>query len=319
VEVGRSMDQLDIRILRELNQAYTVWPGRPGLFSSYREIAQKLRVSPGTVRNRIREMARTGFLNGTSVYPNPTLLGLESGSHAIEIGAGVRKEDVLRRLGALPGVVFLENLRGNLLGIGFVYEPSTNLRALLDRFERVAHAAPGMFSHVRQPTPSSGLTLAEWRLVSRLMSGTVRSYLQLAHELQVSTRTLKRRIRRLTGSGAMFTFPLLELRALSGGVTTELLISYSPESPEVRTRALQRLDDWLIFAGVWDEFDIYRLILPNVTLAGDLAKEVAGWDGVRFARVELVEGLINQLTALRPYVLREIAALEAKAKRTVTP
>ena len=313
------MDQLDIRILRELFQAFTLWPARPGLFSSYREIARKLGVAPGTVRNRVREMSRTGFLQGTAVYANPAILGLESGSFAVEIGAGVRKEEVIRRLSAVPGIVFFENFHGRLLGMGVCYERESALRPLLNRVERIAHSAPGMYSRVRHPTPSGSLTTAEWRLIDRLMAGNVRSYVQLARELQMSTRTLKRRLRRLIESGAVLSFPLLDFRSLPGGVTAELLVSYAPDRPEARVRALQRLDDWMIYAGVWEEFDIYRLILPNVAVAAELAREIQGWEGIRFARVELVEGLISHVDALRPYVLRQMAHRDVRVRRPTTP
>jgi DNA-binding Lrp family transcriptional regulator len=300
------MDQLDIRILRELMQGRTLWPARPGLTSSYRFLAKQLGVSPGTVRNRIVEMNRTGVLNGTGIYPNVNLLDLRSGSYTIEVAEDLRKSDVLDRLATVDGVVFFENFRGRLLGMGLTYPEEEKLDALLDRIDRVAHANRGSFTRVRHPPFSGTLLAAEWELLDRLLTGTFRTYTQLGRELRISPRTLNRRLRKLVESGAVLTFPRIDLHALRGGVAADLLVSYADPSTkaESQRRIRARVDDWLFFAGVWEEFEVYRLILPNVGVATELGEEVARLPGIRTHRVELLDSLIDRLDRLRPYVAR---------------
>jgi len=303
------VDHLDIRILRHLLQAQTVWPARPGLIASNRQIAQSLRVSPGTVRNRIKEMIRTGFLNGFQVYANPNILGLLSGSYAIEVSTTIPKREVLRLLAKTDGVVFFENFRGALLGLGLTYSSPVTLRKVLSRINEVARCPPGVFSRVEHPPATGPLTATEWKLVGRLMAGELVTYQHLAQELGCSVRTLKRRIARLVRTGAILTFPRMDYRAMSGGVAAELLVTFSDASlkTHAETEIQHRIEDWMIYAGIWGEFDIYRLILPNVSIVNELAEQLGRIEGVRFVRAELVDGLVPNFDALLPYVTRRAA------------
>jgi DNA-binding Lrp family transcriptional regulator len=314
------MDRLDIRIVRELMQAHTLWPARPGLISSYRYIARQLGVSPGTVRNRIREMLRTGFLQGTIVFANPSLLGLLSGSYAIEVPSDHPKAEVVDRLGRIERVVFFEDFRGPLLGIGLVYEDERTLERLLARIRRVSGAAHGMFSRVEQPPSAASLLSApEWELVVRLMQGPFRTYSQLARELRTSVRTLKRRLAKLVRAGAVLTFPRLDYRALSGGVTVGMLVDFAepPARAAAEARTLHLVEDRMTYLGAWESFQFYRLILPNVALATDLARDVERIPGVRSVRVELVNALVYRLDVLRPFAERRAAALAARKEPPV--
>ena len=303
------MDHLDIRILRQLSQAHTVWPAKPGLVSSYRGIARQLGASPGTVRNRIRGMVRTGFLREMQVYVNPTVLGLSSGSYAVEVPPDRSKAGVIDRLGQVEGVVFFENFHGTLLGIGLTYPDDHGLQRTLAQIDGIV-GSTGVFSRVEHPPSSASLAPSEWTLVARLMRGRFLTYPQLARENGLSVRTLKRRLARLVAVGAILTFPRMDYRALLGGVTADLLVSYGDAGarPETRSRILRRVEEWLIFAGVWEDFEVYRLILPNVPLATHLAEEVGRMEEVRLVRAELVDGVADHFDGLRSRVEQRAAA-----------
>jgi DNA-binding Lrp family transcriptional regulator len=313
-EMARSqLDRLDIRIVRELSQSHTVWPARPGLIATYRHISRTLGVSPGTVRNRVGQMIRSGFLHGITVYANPNLLGLLGGSYAVEVSSSLGKAAVIDHLAEVEGVVFFENFRGNLLGIGLVYENDNALEQKLAHIDRIARSNRGMFTRVSHPPCTATLTGPEWKLVSRLMAGSFQTYEHLARELEISVRTLKRRLARLDRSQAVLTFPKMDFRAIAGGVAADLLVSFGdPASKaEAHTRVAGLVDDWVIFAGVWEQFETYRMILPNVSKATELADEVGHLPGVGNVRMEFVNGLVDRLASLGPYVDRHIAAMNA--------
>ena len=303
------MDRLDIRILRELTQAHTVWPARPGFVPSYRFVARRIGASPGTVRNRVREMIRTGFLLRISAYANPNLLGLGSGSYAVEVSSGRSKADVMEKIAQLGGVVFFEDFRGPLLGMALTFSDSRDLERKLARIDQISGSSRGLFSRVEHPPAPGRLTRSEWALVGRLMAGNFRTYEQLAREFRVSSRTIKRRLARLAENGAILTFPRMDYRALVGGVTAELIVAFEDRATkaEAEGRILHLLDDWMIYAGVWEEFEIFRLILPNVSKASEVAERVGHLDGIRFARVEFVERLVDHLDALRPFVEQRVS------------
>jgi len=313
------MDRLDIRIVRELTQSRTVWPARPGLIASYRQVARTVGVSPGTIRNRVVQLTRSGVLRGFSVYANLNLLGLRSGSYAVEVSPSLRKSDVIKQLSKIDGLVFFENFRGTLLGIGIAYSPDQPIEKKLTEIDLVARSPRGLFSRVIHPPCSAELNQPEWRLVSRLMAGSFRSYGQLARELRISLRTLRRRLAKLDESGALLSFPRLDYAAISGAVATGLLVTFreGPEKPEVKTRVRQFLDDWTTFVGGWEDFEFYRLFLPNVAKATEVAEAVRAMPGVAFVRVEFVDGLVDQLETLKVYVDRHIVG-ESRSELGVT-
>jgi DNA-binding Lrp family transcriptional regulator len=306
--VGTYLDRLDIRIVRELSQSHTVWPARPGLIASYRQIARALGVSPGTVRTRVGRLIRSRFLNGITVYANPNLLGLMGGSYAVEVSPSLRKSEVMDRIAQIEGVVFFENFRGDLLGIGLTYEDEGVLEQKLSRIDEVARSNRGMFTRMTHPPCTARLTQPEWKLVSRLMAGSFHTYAHLAGDLGISVRTLKRRLARLDRSGAVLTFPKMDFRALAGGVATDLLVSFDdqPSKAEAQAKVQRLVEDWMIFAGVGETFEFYRLILPNVSRATELADQVGRLPGVRYVRVEFVDALVDRLGSLRQYVDRHL-------------
>lgn len=305
------MDRLDILILRELAQGGELWPARPGSIPSYRQLARKVQASPGTVRNRVRRMIQSGFMHGVLFYPNPTLLGFLGGSYAIELPHPEEKPRILARVAAVDGVIFLENFRGALLGIGLTYADDRALEPTLRRIDRAAGTGPGMFTPVAHPPCPASLSRPDWQLAVRLMAGGLPSYSHAAGDLGVSLRTLKRRMKRLMASGALLSFPRLDYRALHSGVTAELLVAFdgAEREEEAKARISAHIGDFTFFTGAWDRFRIYRLILPNIARATTLGEAVRRIPGLAFARMELVDSLEYHLDALLPHARRRLEAL----------
>jgi DNA-binding Lrp family transcriptional regulator len=313
------MDDLDVHILRELTQANSVLPARPGLRASYRNIARALAVSPGTVRNRIGRMYTSGVLTGSSVYVNPNLLGLEAGAYAVEVSPRHRKREVIGHLRELEGVYFLQNFRGSLLGVTFVYPDAESRERTLEEILRITGAEGGAFSHVPYPPCHVTLSRSEWKMVSRLVRGSFSTYSTLAQELKVSVRTIKRRVTKLVRSHAILSVPTMDYRALSGCVPVDLVVAFSSPAArhEAERRILALVGDRMIFAGVWTDFGLYSLILPKVSTATQIAEEVPRIPGVGMSRVEIVEEHIDQVRALHPYVDRQWAGSTSARPRTL--
>ena len=312
------MDDLDARILRELNQEHSVLPARPGFRASYRKLARALEVSPGTIRNRVNRMFAAGVLTGSSVYANPNLLGLEAGAYAVEVAPGHRKREVVDRLRALEGVYFLQNFRGNLLGLTFVYPDEASRERTIEEVHRITGAVGGMFSRVPYPPCSVPLSPAEWKLVARLVRGSFATYATLARELGISVRTVKRRVSKLVRSNAVLSVATIDYRALSGCVPADLIVAYSSPAArhEAERRILSLIEDRLIFAGAWSDIGLYSLLLPRVSRATEIAEEVPRIPGVGMSRVEIVEEHIDQVRALHSYVDRRTAGPPPTAPRT---
>lgn len=305
------VDGLDIRILRELVQGGTVWPANPGLASSHRALARKLGVSAGTVRNRVLRMTRSGFLRGIQIYVNPSALGLVSGSYTLETPQGSSRHQVIARLTQIGGVVFFENFHGPLLGLGVFSEDDEKMEQLLSEVDATAKCARGVYTRVHHPPCSIRPNAAEWELIAHIVPEGFRSFQELSVDLNVPIRTLKRRLSRLVGGGALLTFPRMDYGALDSGVTAELLVVYhpGPSKDQAREAVIRQLDPWMTYAGTWEEFEVYRLILPSLSMATRLSDSLSRTPGTQLCRMELVDELSDHFEALLPYVARARRAL----------
>src|SRR5579862_4891774 len=132
------MDALDIAILRELSQSNTMLPGRVGLEASYWEMARKIGYSRGTVRNRVKKLYASGVLRGSSVYLNPSLLGLSGASFAFDVSPSRQKSEVIEQLKLIDSIHTVHNFRGSLIGIHLVYENEADLKKQIEKLHEVS-------------------------------------------------------------------------------------------------------------------------------------------------------------------------------------
>jgi len=102
------LDELGQRIVRELQEDAR---------QSYREIGRNLKVSEGTVRNRVKSMLNSNAIK-ISAVPNPEKLGLDFMCvMGIEVKVGTA-ESVEERLVTSPNVYYLSGCTGDIDIIG---------------------------------------------------------------------------------------------------------------------------------------------------------------------------------------------------------
>jgi Lrp/AsnC family transcriptional regulator for asnA, asnC and gidA len=102
------LDELGQKIIKELQQDAR---------QSFREIGRKLKVSEGTVRNRVKSLVGSGTM-AISAVPNPEKMGLNFMCvMCIEVKVGTA-EKVEQMLIKSPNVYFLSGCTGNFDVIG---------------------------------------------------------------------------------------------------------------------------------------------------------------------------------------------------------
>ncbi|MDG7008413.1 MAG: winged helix-turn-helix transcriptional regulator [Nitrososphaerota archaeon] len=302
------MDTLDIRILRELAQPQQIFPSRPGVDLSYRLMAKKLGVSSGTVRERLRKMKSSGFVMESKVLPHPGLLGLQMGVYAMETSPSLEKSEVTAKLRLVDGVVVVQNHHGAYVGLVFVYEDKKGLERKLELLRRIGGAASGICGSMTFPPCNVRLKPVDWEVISRLVRGVPGAPAQVAGEVGISVRTLRRRLVKMVRAGVVFTQPNVNFGALQNAVPADATVTYTRQ--ELRADAwkgiMRMLDDYLFYSGVWGEMDVYSMILPNPYFATRLAGMIRQVAGVKTARVDLVDEHLDQMEVFAGYVDRHL-------------
>lgn len=257
-------------------------------------------------------MTSSGIVSGATVFLNPTILGLTFGAYGLQVSDQVVKKQVIEQLKLFEGMVVIQNHHGNFLGILFLYEGEQELKKRLALINSIAGSEVGFFSEMPFPKCDVPLGVMDWRIISLLVKGQFQSYKQLASYLNVSMRTINRKLSKLIDSRAIFTVPILDFRPIKGNVPADLIVFFS--SPEARQEAeakiLKLVDHYMFYAGFLKEMGLYNLILPNALTATEIYEQASKVDGVTMVIVELVDERIYQTEILSNYVARRIAVIE---------
>lgn len=298
------MDKLDVSIIRELAQAGMVLPARSGMEPSYREVSRKLGIRPGTVRNRIKSMYDAGVLLGSSVYPNPNLLGLSVYSYATDVSPKLSKEKVVERLESIKGMLFIQNFHGSQLGLVFVSEDERTSLEMVASINELTEVTDGIVTRVFYPPCSANFNKEELRLVKRLTCGRFESYHALAKELQTSLRSVKRRVSKIAATRAILSVPTMDYRQIDGVVPADLIVTYASQKQKIKTEMeiLDLVEDYTIFAGLWETFSLYSMMIPKVGAATEIVESVKRMEGVKSARLEFVDEHIDLVKTLAEFL-----------------
>jgi DNA-binding Lrp family transcriptional regulator len=280
-----------------------VLPGRPGFRPSDREMAKKLNIPAGTLRYRIRRMYSSGVLTGSSVFPNPNLLGLKAGAYTLDLPNLNQKPEAVSKLKRVSGGIMIHNFIGSLVWIVFVYENDQELSKKLDQMKEAA-GVDGVFSRIPYPPCSASLTRQQAELLLYLTKHGLSSYGELAKKLGVSVRTAERRLSYLTRNASLVSLPRVNYSAMAGCVPADLLVFFK-DMESVRAAQpllLSLLGDQLILAALWDVVGMCSLVMPNVASVSELAERVKLMEGVVLARVDIVKEHIDMAESYGRYI-----------------
>jgi DNA-binding Lrp family transcriptional regulator len=256
-------------------------------------------------------MQSSGFLLGSSIYPNPSLLDLKGGAYAFDVpSSSKQKIQIIEQLKLMDCPIFIHNHNGSFVGIFFVYrDEEAELRNKLKEFRNLSGEVDGIFSPVIFPPCRERLSEPERVLISRLTEGReFQSYSQIAKELKVSVRTAKRRMAKIFRAQAILSSPTLNYQAIKEAVPADMIVSFATphNRGEMEEKIIKILDDYLIFIGLGEEFIVYNLILPSMHAVIDLTNTVKRIEGVKSVRAELVNEHIDLTRNLGEIYRRQI-------------
>jgi DNA-binding Lrp family transcriptional regulator len=291
-----------------MTQARLVIPGRPGISPSYRELAKKLKVPNTTVRNRIRRMYSDGILLGSSVFPNPNLLGLKSSAYTMDVSPMVQKSEAVEKLKHVSGASFIHDFLGTLVWVVFIYDSEAAMKKSIDQMKEIA-LTDGVLSNIPYPPCSIELTKPDAELILYLSKHGFSSDRDLAKALGISTRTVQRRLTNLVNGGALISLAKVNYSAMKECVPADLLILFRSLEDALGSekRILPILGDRVILASLWDVVGMCSLILSDVSAVTDLANKIKQVEGVAVARVEIVKDHIDMTGAYTGYLEKWIA------------
>ena len=284
------MDKLGIGILRELLIDESTLTLQSDVRRPYRDIAKKLGVTEDTVRNRVQKMQNTGLIRGWRLGFNPTLFNFQMEYIAMDVNPPSGKEDVIRLARTIPGVLGVQDYADNSVGITLAYARREELDRTITKLKRKGN--PQSLFATKTPFLSCRMKLTDmdWRIVKAIQENPRKPYGEVARDLGISRRTVKRRAGRMIGGHAFWLLPELDVKKLDG-VFAHLSVTYPPGSkPGIDRQIFQRYGELVVMGhSTLPEYSWFAFILPNVGVAKDIQAWASGIRGVVSAQVSVAE------------------------------
>jgi DNA-binding Lrp family transcriptional regulator len=277
---------MDIRILRELTGGTS--PVRFDIKRTHAKIARKLGVDDETVRNRVAKFRKSGFLRGFGLFVNPNLLGLQTRVFCFDADAVSLENGLVKKLSLLPGIVTIIKYFGTLVATVFYHEDEESLRKQLELIATLSNARALFDSEYFLPRCEIALTGIDWRIIREVQQGVERDS-AIAESLDISSRTVRRRLDRMLREGAVFTMMQFNPPRLEGALIADLFVLCDPESRgRIDRQIASRLGESLLAPEpAVKECAVYHLCVLNFAKAQEITDWAKGVRGVMGARVEV--------------------------------
>ena len=265
-------------------------PGRWNVKKSYVDVARNLGIDEETVRNRLRRLKETGFLVGWRLLPNPALFGRASVMQHLTFDSPVTKRDALSQSKHADGVVVVASLYGADLLVTLYDDGELSSSRRLSALG--SKSGPAEWHGMSLPPTSFRMTPTDWRVVSLMLRDAEKSVAEVAAEVRVSMRTVKRRLDSMMAASAIFIVPMID-QAKSTGVSYQVLV----ESEKGRKSEVDRLVTSTIENLVFKTADssdtlIFGFAGKNVAEGKELLDLLTKRPGVKSVRINIVEEVV---------------------------
>lgn len=239
------MDATDIRIVREMGiRPYGRSPRNP---ESLREaaIARRLGLDLKTVKGRIERMEGTGFLRGYEIVPNLGHFGMQGSGYLYRVVEPDAKREALKRVEPTEGLLEVHDFLGAEVCVDVAYRSPEELASKLKTLgDTMGDRSPLRFYDRVLPPVNRVLSPLDWRILQKLRGRAQRPLADVAADVGVTLKTVRRRFDRMAGEGSFFMVPLLDPSRATGLVLFELLVYANPDAPrETLERVLAVLDE----------------------------------------------------------------------------
>jgi len=288
------MDRLDLRLLKSLLLNNGVPPGIPVLRRSFRGFAKELGVDQGTVRKRMKLFQESHVLKGWYLGVSPGITGHNVVHAWFEVKTDSEKTRLIERLLTVKHVERVCNYLGPKISLVLLLRKGANPDSATKLVE--SEAGPLAILH-KQGLVTVAAYLAkqtDLAIIECLRRDPWKPYSGVAEEIGVSSRTVKRKVSRLSEDGAIYMLPIIDLKALQGIIPVELVVDYaSPESKTIaNSRIMSHLREGLVFFDTRGSYGYFALVVTNVSQVEQIARWAKQQQGVGDVHTDVLQDVL---------------------------
>lgn len=246
------MDALDIRIIRAMGiRPYERAP-KPLDALQPAHISRVTGASVNTVKDRIARMTEKGIIAGYHAVPNLQHLKMRGEAYYLRFPTDEAKDAAMPRLLQTEGLLELHDFMGKGACADFAFQDDTELRAKLGFLQDASgDTAPQRFYYREMPRVARKLTPLDWRILQALRADPRAQAAELAPNVGVSARTVKRHLARMAAEGSVFLVPAVDPSKAEGLFIFEMLVYLREGSgPRPMNELRTAFDDEHVYAYV---------------------------------------------------------------------
>jgi len=315
------LDKLDVRMVREFFQGepiLSMFPMRETPKPSVALLARKLGVSETAIRARMRKLEKFVPPSRGTLIVNPQLFGEKNGVLIFDVPESVQKENVIDELGLIDGMFIVNDYSGSLVVAVFFYSDDSSLERKIDLISKISSCGSRK-TLTRSVFPKCEMSLSaeDFKIIRCRLEDMNRSHREIAEILDISSRTVKRRLARMVQHGAIMPLFSINMSQLKDCLMCDLHVQYENEKSKVTTETaiLSLVDDFLTFYNPSEGITQFSMIVPTVTKAHRIAEQVRSLRSVRTTRIEFLKDRIELYDLMMEKVERQIALMEAGPNR----
>jgi DNA-binding Lrp family transcriptional regulator len=281
--------ELTVNIMKELS----ITPSHWNVKRSYSEVAKKIGIDEETVRIRIQSLKQSGFLLGWRLILNANLINREAHILVLELLDVEKKDRTIAQISRMEGVVLVQSFYGNILEVTVFSKNEEGLGRQMKKITSITGSKIFTRWKVKLPRCNHKAKQTDWMIISTLLKDADKKIPEIAHELKVSAKTVKRRINMMMGSSAFYLQPVLDLRKVVGALPCRLLVECSEANKSTIDDMIISKFERIVFS-LTDSttHSIFTIICVNLAEAQSILKEVQKQEGVALAKVEIIEELV---------------------------
>ena len=286
-------DNLPLRILRELASPFHGTIGSY-LRPTYSDIAKKLGVDEETVRVRFRQAQKSGSIIGWQIAINPSLLGRKATSVLLEVNDPSTKPTMISQIKLIDEVILIMDFYENPLRVVFNHENDRDMERRLALIRAICGDKSSIAWQVGFAPCYAKLKKTDWEILKVLHEDPMQSNAEIAKELRVSARTVKRRISFMTETKAIYSFARGNVNRMPGMAYFFLLdCANEKKKHEVDEIILARLENAIYVDTRNKQYSTYSAVFRNVSEADEVYRWIKSLDGGEKTRMSMMREIIS--------------------------
>lgn len=312
-----SVDNLDFQICSEIARDGVNLDISGGLRFSFGKIASELNLDEATVRKRFQRLHDVGLLRDWWFKINPNFLQMNHCHLWIDLLPPSSKQEVISKIRLMPGIISICNYYGNNLKIVICYTDEFELKKQIQLISRIANSENVLRKDIEYPrcVDNRQLTLRDLMMLKAFEHQPMKPYTAVAQELGVSTKTVKRRMKKIAQSKAISIVPRVNWSLVEGSIIVHALVLHSAVdyANTLFASISALLSDYLITGKAGKDYFFFQLHVPSLTKLDTIYSMLREQRGVSNVRIDLLLENIQLYETFSNQLDREITRASALA------